>query len=97
MSTDILSGRDLVATSYLSKSKLLIGHHRRFNPYIQNLKSIVDSGKLGIILAVQGQWTVKKPDAYYEVPTEWRKDSSLGGGPALINLVSPCFNFLADF
>ncbi|CCE85167.1 Piso0_004745 [Millerozyma farinosa CBS 7064] len=42
--------------------KLLVGHHRRFNPYIVASKAHIS--KVGEIMAVQGCWTSRKPDSY---------------------------------
>lgn len=64
--------------------KLLVGHHRRFNPYILATKKHLD--KLGAIIAVDGVWALKKNDTYFQ-QVYWRNVKSLGGGPILINLV----------
>ncbi|CAM9018185.1 unnamed protein product [Wickerhamomyces anomalus] len=64
--------------------KLLVGHHRRFNPYILATKKHLS--KLGAIIAVDGVWTLKKNDTYFK-QVYWRNVKSLGGGPILINLV----------
>jgi predicted dehydrogenase len=63
--------------------QLLVGHHRRHNPLIQQARSIVQGGSLGKVVGVSALWTLRKPDEYYEVT--WRR-SRPGGGPALINL-----------
>lgn len=64
--------------------KMLVGHHRRFNPYILATKAHLN--KLGTIIAVDGVWTLKKNDTYFQ-QVYWRNVKSLGGGPILINLV----------
>lgn len=66
--------------------KAMVGHHRRFNPYISATKKVIDSGLLGDITAVQGIWALQKPPSYFQPPTEWRKDGKTGG-PLLINAV----------
>lgn len=64
--------------------KLLVGHHRRFNPYIVTTKDNLH--RLGDLVAMQGTWSLKKPDLYYaEKP--WRSSKELGGGAMLINLI----------
>lgn len=63
---------------------LLVGHHRRFNPFIVETKSHLD--KLGRIVALQGTWTLCKPKEYFEA-SKWRTSSETGGGTLLINLV----------
>ncbi|MBW9117013.1 Gfo/Idh/MocA family oxidoreductase [Rhizobium cauense] len=62
---------------------ILVGHHRRHNPMLQEAKRILESGRLGKILTVQGTFWVAKPKDYFEV--EWRQKS--GGGPTFINLI----------
>ncbi|KAE8145775.1 hypothetical protein BDV25DRAFT_170247 [Aspergillus avenaceus] len=66
--------------------KLLVGHHRRFNPYVLKTKEIVDSGSLGRIIAINGLWTLFKPDEYFAPPGDWRRAQS-SGGVVPINLV----------
>jgi predicted dehydrogenase len=89
MSTDIPSGRELIAHAKACGVKLLVGHHRRFNSYISLTKSILTSPhpstSLGRILAVSGLWTTYKPSSYFAVPTEWRQGAT--GGVILINLI----------
>jgi predicted dehydrogenase len=63
--------------------KVLVGHHRRFNPYIEAAKRILDAGKLGTVTAVSALWTVLKPPSYFKVA--WR--CKPGAGPVLINLI----------
>ena len=63
--------------------KVLVGNHRRFNPYIEATKRILDGGKLGTVVAVNVLWTVLKPPSYFKVA--WRRKP--GGGPVLINLI----------
>lgn len=67
-----------------SQIKVLMGHHRRFNPFIIAAKESLSM--LGEVVAVQGTWTLHKPQAYFEA-SPWRTDSSSGGGALLINLV----------
>ncbi|KAJ5135743.1 Oxidoreductase N-terminal [Penicillium bovifimosum] len=67
--------------------KLLVGHHRRFNPYVRATKSILESGSLGRVIAVNGLWALYKPDEYFAAPTDWRASNERGGGVIPINLV----------
>lgn len=66
------------------KVKILVGHHRRFNPMILLTKQKLS--KLGRFIAVQGCWTLKKHDSYFQ-ESPWRTSHRLGGGPLLINLI----------
>lgn len=80
---DLAAAADLVDTAQKAGIKVLVGHHRRFNPYIEAAKRIIDSGELGTISAVSVLWTVLKPSSYFNVT--WRREA--GGGPVLINLI----------
>jgi predicted dehydrogenase len=80
---DLHAAADLVDTAQKEGVKVLVGHHRRFNPYIEAAKRIIDSGELGTISAVSVLWTVLKPSSYFNAA--WRREP--GGGPVLINLI----------
>lgn len=64
--------------------QVLVGHHRRYNPLIQEARSLVQGGALGKLVAVSVLWTLLKPADYYQV--DWRCKRP-GGGPTLINLI----------
>ncbi|EYE95395.1 Gfo/Idh/MocA family protein [Aspergillus ruber CBS 135680] len=66
--------------------KLLVGHHRRFNPYVLKTKEVLDARSLGQVIAVNGLWTLYKPEKYFEPPGDWRRKQS-AGGVIPINLV----------
>lgn len=66
--------------------KVLVGHHRRFNPYLLSTKYALSSNQIGKIIASQGIWALKKPAEYFNGAGEWRRDSG-AGGPILINLI----------
>ena len=63
---------------------LLVGHHRRYNPLIENAKATIDAGKLGDIRAIHATCWFYKPDSYFDV-APWRKRA--GAGPISVNLV----------
>ena len=62
---------------------MLVGHHRRHNPIIKEVREQIADGLIGQLTAVVGLWLLKKPDDYFDVA--WRREP--GGGPVLINLV----------
>ena len=62
---------------------LLVGQHRRHHPFVQKAREIVEEGTLGDLVAVNGIWSVRKPDSYFE--GNWRTGAE--GSPVSINLV----------
>jgi predicted dehydrogenase len=87
ISTTIASARSLMERAEEHRVKLLVGHHRRFNPWVIACKDVVDSGVLGDITAVSGLWMSSKPAAYFEGPLSWRGNKSQGGGVVLNNFI----------
>ena len=88
LSTTIENGQSLIDTATEHNIKLLVGHHRRFNPYMLAAKRTLDSGVLGMITAVSGLWTTTKPPEYFSSePLRWRSSKSSGGGVVLTNFV----------
>lgn len=89
LSVDIPSGQSLVAHARAHPNfHLLAGHHRRFNPYVVATKRILESktNSIGQITAISGLWALYKPPAYFDPPTEWRRNGE-SGGPVWINLI----------
>lgn len=62
---------------------VLVGHHRRFYELVDKTRSLISDGVLGKLVAVTGQWNIRKNAAYYE--PDWRK--SWKAGPVLTNLI----------
>lgn len=62
---------------------VLVGHHRRYYSIVEHARDMILSGSLGKLVAVSGQWTVRKPDDYFHA--DWRK--ARAAGPVLTNLV----------
>lgn len=63
---------------------ILVGHHRRYNPLVQNAHALIESGEIGDIRTVQGTCWLYKPDDYFDI-APWRKKK--GAGPISVNLV----------
>lgn len=64
---------------------ILIGFHRRFNPYIVQFKNVLQQNPLGSIVAINGLWCSRKPKSYFD-QAPWRSQKQLGGGVILTNL-----------
>jgi predicted dehydrogenase len=86
IATTIQDGRDLIKVAQSSGKQLLVGHHRRFNPYIAATKKVLEDGIIGRPIAISGLWALFKPPSYFAAPTEWRAKSD-GGGVIMINLI----------
>jgi len=64
--------------------QVLVGHHRRHSPLIQEARSIVKRGALGKLVGVSMLWALFKPADYFDVDWRCRRP---GGGPTIINLI----------
>lgn len=64
--------------------RLLIGHHRRFNPYIVAAKAHM--ARVGTPIAIQGVWALQKHTDYF-AEKAWRRSVRSGGGALMINLI----------
>lgn len=73
---------ELITTANSTGAKILVGHHRRHNPIVQQARAVVKS-ELGQLLAVNVLWAVLKPHSYFE--PQWRRVA--GGGPVMTNLI----------
>ncbi len=62
---------------------VLVGQHRRHNPFVNEAKKIIESGKLGQLTVASFHYMIYKNDSYFDV--EWRRKK--GAGPILVNLV----------
>ena len=59
---------------------LRAGHHRRCHPFVAKARAQID--EMGQLVAVQGLWSLRKHDSYYD--PAWRRQA--GAGPILTNL-----------
>lgn len=82
----------IVAKSEQKGRHVLVGHHRRYYPQVHRAREIVQQGELGSLVAVSGQWGLRKHEGYYE--SEWRKRRA--AGPVLTNLIHDmdCLRFI---
>ncbi|MCP4317809.1 MAG: Gfo/Idh/MocA family oxidoreductase [Hyphomicrobiales bacterium] len=80
----IANGQALVEAFERAQIPLLIGHHRRYHPFVEQTRSLIGSGDIGQPVFASIIWAVRKPHSYFEQGA-WRLDSD--GGPLLINLI----------
>ena len=48
--------------------QVLVGHQRRYYPCARMARDIIQSGRIGRLMAVSGQWATRKDDDYYARP-----------------------------
>ncbi|WP_187428256.1 scyllo-inositol 2-dehydrogenase (NAD(+)) [Roseobacter fucihabitans] len=60
----------------------LVGHHRRYHAPVQQLKALIDEGRIGTPVCANLIWAMRKPEGYFD--GNWR---TAGGSPVMINLV----------
>ena len=75
----------LIQTAAQNNVRLLVGHRRRFSPYVESARAMIQSSEIGRLVGVSAIWAVKKPAEYF-VQGPWRKEKG-DGGPVLINLI----------
>ena len=80
---DIAQGKKIIEAGIKYQVPILMGHHRRYNPIVSEMRDIVQSRNLGPLVAFSGVWSVFKPTPYYDAA--WRTGPT--GGPILINLI----------
>ena len=85
----VSEAEDLVAYQQKTKIAILIGHHRAHSPIMAKAKEVVDSGKLGKLVAVMGSALFVKPDQYFD-DGPWRRE--IGAGPILLNMIHEVHN-----
>jgi predicted dehydrogenase len=73
----------LVETAETSHVPLLVGHHRRHNPILNQAKRAIDDGAIGRVVSVHGTCWFYKPEEYFA--PRWRRER--GAGPVLTNLI----------
>ncbi len=85
----VSEAEDLVAYQQKTKASILIGHHRAHSPIMATAKKVIDSGKLGKLVAVMGSALFVKPDHYFD-DGPWRRE--IGAGPILLNMIHEVHN-----
>jgi len=84
IATTLESADRLVAGARKHGVRMLVGHHRRFNPLINAARGMIRAGELGNLVGVSVLWCMYKPSEYF-VAGAWRRQK--GGGPILINTI----------
>lgn len=83
ISDDLDDAKKFAEEVKLSNVPVLVGQHRRYNPFVNKAKQIIEEGKLGKLTVSSFHYLIYKNDSYFDV--EWRRKK--GAGPILVNLV----------
>ncbi|MNO15543.1 Glucose--fructose oxidoreductase precursor [compost metagenome] len=83
ISDDLEDAKKFAKESKAVNVSVLIGQHRRYNPFVNAAKQIIDGGGLGKLTVASFHYMIYKEDNYFDV--EWRRKK--GAGPILVNLV----------
>jgi predicted dehydrogenase len=89
VSTTVAQGQLLLDAVQATGARVLVGHHRAHSPIMAKAREVVQSGRLGRLVAVQGSATFYKPERYF-ADGPWRAQP--GGGPILINMIHEVHN-----
>ncbi|OYO16588.1 oxidoreductase [Enemella dayhoffiae] len=85
LAVTVTEAADLVTRAEAAGVALLTGHHRTHSAVMAAAREVIASGRLGRLVAVQGNACFHKPDAYFDVGDGWRRRP--GGGPIQLNLI----------
>jgi len=83
LASSLEEGERIITAAAARDVPVLMGHHRRYNPLVDEMKLTIKSKRLGELVAFSGVWGAFKPDGYFE--TAWRIGET--GGLILINLI----------
>ncbi len=89
VSATVAQGQLLLDAVQAAGARVLVGHHRAHSPIMAKAREVVQSGRLGRLVAVQGSATFYKPERYF-ADGPWR--AAPGGGPILINMIHEVHN-----
>lgn len=80
----LIDAERISRTAATNGVQVLVGHHRRYNPFLAQARALLQQGALGKLIGVSVLWTIHKPEEYFQIT--WRTQRP-NGGPALINLI----------
>ena len=66
IAADLESADRLIQAAKENKVHLMVGHHRRHNPLIEELRNIVRGGQIGKLVGVTVLWSLYKPKDYFQ-------------------------------
>jgi predicted dehydrogenase len=92
LALNLEQAEEMLQVAQENKIKVMEGYMMKFHPLHQQAKKLVAAGELGEIVMGRAQLSCWYP----EIEGAWRQDPAKGGGGALIDMASHCFDLLAD-
>lgn len=83
ISDDLADAEAFAKEAQAAEVPVLVGQHRRYNPFVNKAKQLIDDGALGKLTVGSFHYMIYKNDDYFDVA--WRRKK--GAGPILVNLV----------
>lgn len=90
MALSVAESREIAEKCEKEGVKLGVGLMMRFHTYHQQMKQLIDEGKLGDIVSMRAQLTCWYPD----IAGNWRQNKELSGGGALMDMGIHCIDLL---
>ena len=84
ISNDLEDAQAFAAEAETAGVPVLVGQHRRHNPFVNKAKEIIESGELGELTVSSFHYMIYKNDEYFDV--EWRRKK---GALSLIHISEP--------
>ena len=95
IAADLESADLLIQAVKENNVHLMVGHHRRHNPFIEELRNAIRGGKIGKLVGVTVLWSLYKPRDYFQGPFAWRAIVPLVNWSFLASTVVFPFNLTA--
>ncbi|MEG2857207.1 MAG: Gfo/Idh/MocA family oxidoreductase [Clostridia bacterium] len=86
----IEDGEEVLAVCAKEGVKVATGFMMRYHSYHQEMKKIIESGRLGKVVSCRAQLTCWYPD----IPGAWRQKKSESGGGALMDMGVHCIDLI---
>ena len=83
IAADDVQAQDIVQQAERAGCQILVAHQRRYYPCVAKAKELIESGAIGTLIGVTGQWSCRKDEPYYA--PHWRRKTE--AGPILTNLI----------
>ena len=87
ISNDLEDAQAFAAEAETAGVPVLVGQHRRHNPFVNKAKEIIESGELGKLTVSSFHYMIYKNDEYFDV--EWRRKKGAGPSPLPSRACSP--------